>query len=289
MSLQHCYRKVTGSFGDAGGYYDPNLGHGGTDYYSDSNDSVLAYEDGVVGYTGSTGWGGGVVGMKMDAGGYAGWAHLDPIAVSVDQRVKAGDVIGYTAPRGGNHGTSWTGPHIHTTLSTQSSMAAALGYRPLQDPAPRIAAALNQTTVGGIPMFAPYWTGPQVNNTHVSGRIVTGYGSFWVPTPQIMNLLNRRHSAALKPGDTNDQMLDAEHDIINGFLQTCFKSSLTGVALDAAKLRSALTDALKAAGTNIVVEADTDVPVDKLAAAFEIASPRIAAAMVKQAGQAMAK
>lgn len=143
--------------------------------------------------------------------------------------------------------------------------------------------------VGGLPMFALYWTGPQVNNTRVSGRMITSYGSFWVPSMQIMGLLNRRHDAALKPGDGADNMLDAEHDIINGYLQMCFKSVLTGVTLDPAKLRSALTDALKAAGTNIVVDADTEVPVEDLAKAFEVAAPRIAAAMVKQAGLVMSK
>lgn len=137
-------------------------------------------------------------------------------------------------------------------------------------------------------MFAPYWTGPTPNSTRISGRIITDYGSFHVPTPQIMNLLNRRHTAALKPGMDNDNRLDAEHDIINHYLRACFQSAMTGIQLDPAKLRSALSDALKAAGTNIKVEADTVVPVEKLAAAFEAATPRIVAALMKQAGQKLA-
>lgn len=137
-------------------------------------------------------------------------------------------------------------------------------------------------------MFALYWTGPAVNNTKVSGRMVTGYGSFHVPNMQIMGLLNRRHDAALKPGDSADNMLDAEHDIINGYLRSCFVSAQTGVQLDPVKLRAALTEALKAAGTNITVDVDTEIPVEQLAKAFDAATPRIVAAMLKQAGERLA-
>lgn len=68
-----------------------------------------------------------------------------------------------------------------------------------------------------------------------------------------------------------------------------FQSSLVGVQLDNAKLNSALTDALKAAGTSITVNATSQVPTDALAKAFEQATPRIVAAMLKQAGQQLAK
>lgn len=146
MNLQQCYSRVTNPFGAGGEFYDPQSGHGGADYPSNSGDPVLAYQSGVIGYVGSSGWGGGVVGMQLDGGQFAGWAHLDPIAVKVGQRVKAGDIIGYTAGWNDNHGTSWTGPHIHTTRSAQSSIAAALGYRPLIDPAPGIAAAIKKTS-----------------------------------------------------------------------------------------------------------------------------------------------
>ena len=142
---------------------------------------------------------------------------------------------------------------------------------------------------GGLPMYATYWTGPTPNNTRVSGRMITDYGTFWVPTMQLMNLLTRRHDAALKAGDLNDQMLDAEHDIMNAFLRTCWRSAQTGVDLDPAKLRSALTDALKALGKDITVNMDTEINPEDLAKAFDQAAPRIASAMVKQAGTAMAK
>ena len=141
-SLRDCYATITGHFGDAGGFYDPATGHGGTDYRRNTGEAVLAYEGGVVGYVGTSGWGGGLAGMQLDSGEYAGWAHLDPVIVKVGQRVEVGDVIGYVAGWAGNHGTSWTGPHIHTTRSALSSRAAATGVRPLIDPAPGIAKAL---------------------------------------------------------------------------------------------------------------------------------------------------
>lgn len=162
------------------------------------------------------------------------------------------------------------------------SMANILGFlvpknNPASEPPP----------IGGQPMFDLYWTGPTTAKTDVSGRIITPYGSFWVPNMQVYTLLLRRKNAALKQG-VSDNMLDAEHDILNNFLRTCFQSALTGVQLDPVKLRAALTDALRAAGTNIKVDATTEVPVDKLAAAFETATPRIVAALMKQSGQKLA-
>ena len=165
----------------------------------------------------------------------------------------------------------------HAWLSTAGVLG---GLRPITESAP---------ISGGLPMFAPYWTGPTPASTRISGRIITDYGSFHVPTPQIMNLLHRRHTAALKPGMDNDNMLDAEHDIINAYLRSCFQSAQTGVALDAAKMRAALTDALKELGKSIVVNAETFVSPEDLAKAFESATPRIVASMLKQAGEKLAK
>jgi len=165
------------------------------------------------------------------------------------------------------------------------SMANMLGFLiPKNNPATTAPPA---PPTGGQPMFDVYWTGPNASNTQVSGRLITAYGSYWIPSIQVYNLLLRRKNAALKPG-ASDNMLDAEHDIINNYLRACFQSATTGIQLDPAKLRAALPDALKAAGTSIKVEASTEVPVDKLAAAFEAATPRIVAALMKQAGQRLA-
>lgn len=146
--------------------------------------------------------------------------------------------------------------------------------------------AFNPTPLGGLPMFAPYWTGPTPNSTRISGRVITDYGSFHVPTPQIMNLLNRRHTAALKPGMDNDNMLDAEHDILNSYLRSCFVSAQTGVQLDADRFLKAINEGFAKLGKSITVTADSvDIAPEDLLAALELAVPRIAAAMVKQAGE----
>lgn len=140
MSLESVYARVSSPFGASGEMWQ--TGHGGADYAADAGDPVMAYEPGVIRYTASSGWGGGLVGMDLDSGEFAGWAHIDPIWVAPGQRVKPGDIIGLVAGFNGNHGYQWTGPHIHTTRSRLSAKAAATGARPLIDPAPGIAAAL---------------------------------------------------------------------------------------------------------------------------------------------------
>lgn len=140
MSVHECYATITSPFGATGEMW--GSGHGGTDYARNTAEPVYAYESGTIEYTGTSGWGGGLVGMALDGGDYAGWAHLDPIWVTPGQHVEQGTIIGLVAGYGQNHGTQWTGPHIHTTRSRLSAKAAATGARPLIDPAPGIAAAL---------------------------------------------------------------------------------------------------------------------------------------------------
>ena len=132
MSVHECYATITSPFGATGEMW--GSGHGGTDYARNTGEPVYAYESGTIGYTGTSGWGGGLVGMALDGGDYAGWAHLDPIWVTPGQRVEQGTIIGLVAGYGQNHGTQWTGPHIHTTRSTRSAVAAATGARPLINP-----------------------------------------------------------------------------------------------------------------------------------------------------------
>lgn len=142
MSVAECYATITSPFGATGEMW--GNGHGGTDYARAAGEPVYVYAVGTIRYTGNSGWGGGLVGMDLDAGDHAGWAHLDPIWVAPGQRVKPGDILGLVAGHGQNHGTQWTGPHIHTTRSTRSAVAAATGARPLIDPAPGIAVAIGQ-------------------------------------------------------------------------------------------------------------------------------------------------
>lgn len=247
--------------------------HNGQDYAAPAGTPILAAHAATVGWVGEDSLGG--YGVRLDSPGYSTlYFHMRELSplVRVGQSVSAGQPIGYV----GRTGTA-TGNHLHLMLRINGVDV---------DPVPYIVTT-PQPVRGGLPMFDVYMTGATPSGPFESGRLITGYGSFWIPSMQILDLLRRRHDAALLPG-TSDPMLDAEHDIINGFLQTCYQSVQSGVQLDPDKLRDALTDALKAAGTEIVVDVNTEVPPEQLAAAFEVAAPRIAAAMVREAGKAMA-
>lgn len=88
--------------------------HNGIDYLSPVGTPVKASGDGVVEFEG---WGqnhswitwmGGITVLIKHDDGYSGYAHLSRTIVDKGQRVKQGQVIGYT----GNTGNS-TGPHLH--------------------------------------------------------------------------------------------------------------------------------------------------------------------------------
>lgn len=278
--------QITEEAGTRGG------NHWGIDFGVPIGTPLIAPFSGTVAWIGNDGASGFLPGTNIKANGPAlildirrddglisRFAHLNGYNVKAGQRVNAGDVVAYS----GNTGFS-TGPHLHWEIrwSREFSQRGWVNPRSFN---PQIFE--NKPQRKGQPMFDVYWTGPNPSKTQVSGRLITAYGSYWIPSMQIYTILLRRKNAALNPG-ASDNMLDAEHDILNNYLRACFQSALTGIQLDPAKLRSALTDALKAAGTNIKVDANTEVPVDKLAAAFEAATPRIVAALMKQAGQKLA-
>lgn len=149
MSVADCYARLTTPFAALGPFYD-YLGHRGADFDRDARQTVLAYEAGVVEYIGMSGGLGRVLGIRLDGGGFAGWAHLYDIRVGIGERVERGTVLALVAGAGDRPGTLWAGSHIHTTLGYQSALNAALGVRPLADPAPRIRDAI-AAPASGIP------------------------------------------------------------------------------------------------------------------------------------------
>lgn len=171
MSYQEQYATVRTPFGEPGPYYDA-LGHRGTDYPCGAGEPVYAYSNFVVEYVGSSGGLGGVMGLRIP-NGYAGWAHIVP-ALSEGASGGPGTIIGYAAGSGDDHGTAWTGPHIHTTFSPVSAQNAALGVRPLQDPAPIIGEYIGMTGTAASGV-----TGAN----DASLRSVQGDGiTYWEPT-----------------------------------------------------------------------------------------------------------
>lgn len=146
-ALATCYGTLVTPFGVKGIFYDPIVGHRGADYRRSAGQPVLAYEAGVIDVRSRNSGLGGVVGMTLDAGGGAGWAHIVN-GPPVGTRVRRGDVVGYVAGWGDDHGTLWDGPHIHTTRAN-SAWSAAFGIPPLYDPAPVIARVISSSTVAG--------------------------------------------------------------------------------------------------------------------------------------------
>lgn len=147
-TLNDCYPYVSTPFGELGPFYDA-AGHRGADYPADAGSPILAYDDMVVEFVGRTDGLGGVIGLRrLTLGGFAGFAHVDRPAAT-GARIPKGAVLGYAAGWDDDHGSLWSGPHIHTTESALSAYAAALGVRPLTDPAPDIAAAVASSSPAG--------------------------------------------------------------------------------------------------------------------------------------------
>jgi murein DD-endopeptidase MepM/ murein hydrolase activator NlpD len=85
--------------------------HHGIDIFAPRNTPVLAASDGVVSSVGTNRLGGNVVWIwDPERGQSHYYAHLEAQAVSVGERVNAGDVVGYV----GNTGNArTTPPHLH--------------------------------------------------------------------------------------------------------------------------------------------------------------------------------
>lgn len=187
MGYVEQYASVDTPYGESGPYYD-DLGHRGADYDAGAGEPIYAYSNFVCEYVGSTGGLGGVVGLRIPDG-YAGWAHIVP-AVSVGDSGGPNTIIGYAAGEGDDHGSAWTGPHIHTTFSPVNAANAATGVRPLQDPAPLIDSYRNQTGTAASGVSGA---------NDASLRNVQGDGvTYWEPTG---DLAIRIGNALMRSGD----------------------------------------------------------------------------------------
>ncbi len=85
--------------------------HEGVDIFAKRGTPVVAVTDGIVSFTGNQGLGGKQVWLREGIfGNSIYYAHLDGIAVSSGQRVKAGEVLGYVGNTGNAKGGA---PHLH--------------------------------------------------------------------------------------------------------------------------------------------------------------------------------
>lgn len=132
--------------------------HRGADYKRSAGQPVVAYEECTVVdsdlYSSYIGYS--VVARRKRDGKYIGWAHLRKGTRPNNGTVlKAGDQVGLVAGWGDSPGSSWSGPHIHTT---EGDTAQHIYYGQNTDPVPDITAAKSGTAGGGAtPVVNYHW------------------------------------------------------------------------------------------------------------------------------------
>lgn len=140
--------RVTGNFGDGGDFYG-NAGHRGMDFAvnntSSSRTPIPALRSGVVGRVDYSRYVGHNVSIESAAGDWSGYCHLINIIVSRGQSVQQGQIIGYAAGYGDDHGSSWSGPHLHLTRGTNVECVYGVS---VSDPRPLVNSVLGGSNPG---------------------------------------------------------------------------------------------------------------------------------------------
>ncbi len=108
--------------GITGGLFAP--GHEGIDIGAPSGSAVYAASDGHVSYQGWTDWGYGVVVVLSHAQGWQTlYAHLSEGLPSCGDRVRRGDIIGFSGSSGNT-----SGPHLHFEMLFRGRRVNPLRY-----------------------------------------------------------------------------------------------------------------------------------------------------------------
>ncbi|MBU3992649.1 MAG: M23 family metallopeptidase [Alphaproteobacteria bacterium] len=117
--------RITSSYGTR---FHPVLGyrrmHAGVDFGAAWGSPIVATAAGAVSYAGYHGGHGNYVRLDHGSGLGTGYAHMSRIAVTLGERVGAGEVIGYV----GSTGLS-TGPHLHYEMYRDGRTVNPLGAR----------------------------------------------------------------------------------------------------------------------------------------------------------------
>jgi GH25 family lysozyme M1 (1,4-beta-N-acetylmuramidase)/lysozyme family protein len=130
--------NVTGNFGDGGDFYGNN-GHRGMDFGASSRQAIPALRSGTVRRTDYSRYVGHNVSIESASGDWSGYCHLINIQVSAGQTVQQGQIIGYAAGWNDDHGSSWSGVHLHMTRGT--NVECVYGES-VSDPRPLVVAIL---------------------------------------------------------------------------------------------------------------------------------------------------
>lgn len=131
-----------------------------------------------------------------------------------------------------------------------------------------------------------------------TGYLVTEDGFHGLASPQIYNLFfrlinSKQGNSPFVNGATPEIFNKLEIDMMKNQLALLRIANGAQTVVDGPKLAAAIADELQKIGIPVTVEnlADADFEVDQaaLAAAFDAATPRVAAAILRQAGSALAQ
>jgi hypothetical protein len=204
------------------------------------------------------------------------FSHLSRYVGASGQHFNQGDVIGYSGISGG------VAPHVHRHLLDPRG----LRQNPWSHFSPVAAPAGGAATP--ISITVPTRKKNRMNlvwDTSGTGYLVTEDGVIGLGSPQVYNLFYRlinsdQTKSPFRSSGTPDTFNKAEMDIMNANLRLLTLSANTQIAIDTAKLASALKDAL---GEGVSVTANIDTAV--LAAAFNEVVPRITKAVNDEAAK----
>jgi len=276
-------RRVTG---DRASHAKYNVG-AATDYGADMGEVVRAPFGGwVTRWWSSTG--GNSVAITNSDYKFTG-QHLSAYEGPGSGWLVEGSAIGYI----GSTGTASSGPHLHGWIERlRDRMRLAfeeflnsLGWRNTAANGGTVPGPFQTSTAGDIIKII---TEKETGNMYLSwdtsgnGYLVTEQGWSGLPSMQVYTLFSRLINSkqdAAKPETFNR----AEVAIMDAQLRLMVKANQADVALDPVKLAKAISDALP---DQLNIEAE--ISMEQLAEAFELASPRVAAAIVKQSGELMA-
>ncbi|KFA88421.1 GH25 family lysozyme [Archangium violaceum] len=137
--------RWTSRFGVTGPYYGP-AGHRGLDIAASAGTGIPALRSGYVRRVQYSSVVGHTIAVESAPGDYSGYAHVIRTRVSVGAYVQQGEIIAYVAGYGDDHGSAWSGPHLHMTRG--STDRCAFGEY-VSDPAPLIRNILGTGSGGG--------------------------------------------------------------------------------------------------------------------------------------------
>lgn len=257
--------------------------HTGIDLAARVGDPVLAPFDGTVvfvGGDGASGWIGNVqangegktIDIQRADGLIARLGHLSGYNVSRGQKVRGGDVVGFA----GSTGFS-TGPHIHWEMRWDRVWVGGNWINPrLYNP------QVFKGTNGAIIIGEDFMK--LAHTTDGTVWLVTESGWHGLPSMQYANLF-KRVIVSDQTKAVPDKFHPAEVQMMNSIQRLIVQAAVNGVTIDSAKLLRAIQDALG----DLTITANTEIDPKVLAQAMEeIVVPRVAEAIVVQAGQKMA-